>query len=173
MSLGLVTGSEIKKNKDADEKSLLLKVELTDPEDIQTIEFFMGCGEDCNPPDGSRITFIKAGNSYKIAVALDDGSEPDSSLEKGEREIYSTDNGGARKATHRLKKDSTHVFNGGEDWAVRFSELETAFNELQDRFNTFADTYVPGGPTAVGLPPKAIASFADISKAKVEEILIP
>lgn len=173
MVTGLVKGSEIKKNRDADKKSLLLQVQITNPDDIQTIEAFLGSGEDFNPPDNSRIVYIAAGNAFKIAVAIDDGVEPAEDLEKGERELYSTDNGGGRKATHRLKKDSTHVFNGGEDYAVRFSELETAFNKFKDDFNKFANQYVPGGPTAVGLPPKVIPSTADIAPAKVEEILIP
>ena len=170
--LALVTGFEIGKNRDGDKDVLLLQAEITDPEDIQTIEAFRGVGHDYNPPIDTRIVFAAAGNAYKIAIALDDGIEPDDTLEEGEQELYSSDDG-KRKAKHRFKKDGTHVLNDGEDWAVRYSELESAFNKLKDDFNKFANQYVPGGPAAVGLPAKVLPSTADISGAKVEEVLIP
>jgi hypothetical protein len=187
--LAKVTSIEIGKNRDGDNKVLLLQAEITDPEDVQTIEAFRGVGEDYNPPSDSRVVYLAAGNAYKIAIAIDDGVEPDPSIEEGERELYSSvavAGVATRKAKHRFKKDGKHVFNDGADWAVRFSVLEEAFNQLLDDHNSLVD-YVnkklvphthtaPTGATSTPLPPivdPALPSFADITDAKVEEIMIP
>lgn len=187
--IALVKGFEIGKNRDGDKKVLLLQSEITDPDDIQTIEAFKGVGEDFNVPTNSRIIYVAAGNAYKIAIAFDDGIEPDSSIEEGEKEIYSSDLVGVarqRKAKHRFKKDGSHVFNDGEDFSVRFSVLEEAFNQLKDDHNALVD-YVnqnlvphthtaPTGATGTAMPPitaPANRSNADISDAKVEDIKVP
>jgi len=187
--IALVKGFEIKKNRDGDKNVLLLQSEITDPEDIQTIEAFRGVGEDYNPPKGSRIIYLAAGNAYKIAVALDDGIEPDESIEEGERELYSSAveaDALVRKAKHRFKKNGKHIFNDGEDDAVRYSVLEEAFNELLDSHNALVDFVnqkliahthtAPTGGTSPPLPPittPANRSLADISDAKVEDIKVP
>jgi hypothetical protein len=191
MLTGVVKGSEIKKNRDADKKSLLLQVQITDPDDVQTVQSFLASGEDWNPPDESRVVYLSAGKAFKIAVAIDDGVEPDSSLEKGEKEIYSTDNGkkGERKAKHRFKKDGVHVINDGEDFAVRFTKMEEAFNTLKDDHNSLVNKYndvvnkfiahmhgTSVGNTTTPLPPLPTAttpSQADMSEAKIEEIKVP
>lgn len=172
--LGSIKNVEIKENKDGGQDVVLLQVEISDPEDLQTVEAFRGIGEDFSSPVDSRVIYIAIGNAYKIAVALDDGVAPDPTIEEGERELYSSD-GGERKAKHRFKKDGTHVLNDGEDFAVRFSKLESAYNDLQDKWNQFANAYKPGGggQSPLGAPVSASPSNADIGEAKVEDILLP
>ena len=172
MPTAKITGSSISTNQDGSEKVLLLQVEISDPDDIQTIEMFRGSGVDFKPTKDSLVFVVEAGQANKIAVAVNDGVEPASDLGEGERETYAV-SGTSRKATHRQKVDGSHVFNGGVDFAVRYTALETAFNELKAKWDAFANSYVPGGPTAVGTPPTALASSADISQAKIEEILVP
>lgn len=172
MPTAKITGSQIKQNQDGDEKVLLLQVEISDPDDIQSAEMFRGFGVDFKPTKGSLVFVVDAGQANKIAVALNDGTEPAADLGEGDRESYAV-SGTSRKATHRQKTDGTHTFNAGIDFAVRYTALEAAFNELKGKWDAFANAYVPGGPTAVGLPPVALASSADISQAKVDEIKIP
>jgi hypothetical protein len=88
----------------------------------------------------------------------------------GETRIFSTDSDGALKTFIWLKNDGTIQIGGSTDFMVRYSKLEAAFNELNNKFNAFANAYVPGGPSAQGLPAAAQPSTADITGAKIAEI---
>ena len=88
----------------------------------------------------------------------------------GETRIYSTDSDGALKTYVWLKSDGTIEVGGNTDFMVRYSKLEEAFNELKGKFNSFANAYVPGGPSAQGLPATVQPSNADITQAKIAEI---
>jgi len=63
-------------------------------------------GVDSNPPDDARAVIIQLSKAWAVAVAVNDGITPDSSLETGEFQIYSQD-GGVRKSTITLKKDGS------------------------------------------------------------------
>lgn len=193
--IGTVTGSEVKENRDADTKSLLLICELSQEGDDQTVERYGQAGEDYNPPLDSTVIVLKAGKSWKIAVACDDGIE--SVTEPGERQLYSSD-GGAKKATVFFKKNGVLQLQdelGTADFAVRFLELEAAYNQLKaDHDNSVAalnghlhfdslgapttapNAPPPGVPPALpvyGWPPGIPASTGDIKDAKVDEITVP
>ena len=191
--IGTITGREIEKNLDSEKKTLLLQVLVADDNDGQTVELQNQSGEDVEPPNGSRVFILDISDSYRIVVAVDDGIEPDPSIEQGERETYSSD-GGERKAKIRWKKDGQLVINDGGDTAVKFSELQAAFdkflsdhNDLVDLYNTlkgdvetFSTLYAPGGPAAVGLPPTFIfsaqdgsTSDADIAPAESKTVELP
>lgn len=72
--------------------------------------------------------------------------------------------------------------NDGEDYAVRYSELETAYNDLKQTVNDLITAYnshthvltlSSGTGTAASTATTATESTGDITGAKVEEILIP
>jgi hypothetical protein len=65
--------------------------------------------------------------------------------------------------------------NGDTDFAVRYSELESAFNQLKQDLNAFILVYNTHSHSAFGGPPSAtgLDSAADISGAKIEEIKVP
>lgn len=108
-----------------------------------------------------------------ILVAIDDGVS--SITKEGERRIYSV-SGGIVKASILLDVDGNIVMNEGSDFAVRFSELETAFNDLQNMFNTHIHvTTATVGPTAVPgvISVTTAQSTGQISLAKIDTIKVP
>lgn len=183
MPVGEVKSSEIGKNRDGDLSVRLLQVEISDPDDLQTVQLMTAGGDDYSPPDGSIAVIVKSGDSWKMAVAVDDNVEPADDLEKGERELYSSD-GGARKAKLRLKKDGQQVLNDGGDTAVAFSRLQTAFDQLKSDFDALVAKYNPHVHPVNALPgpspiPTAVTTStgspttADIAPAESPTVELP
>lgn len=170
MRIGTVIGYEVTENRDAEDKSLMLQVEISSEDDPQTVEYMQASGVDHNPPIGSAVVVNDLGQAWKIAMGADDFVEPES--DSGEYEIYAS-NGIAKKSRVKCKVDGTVELNGTADFAVRYSKLEAAFNDLQSKWNTFATLYAPGGPAGIGTPPSASTSSGDITQAKVTEIKVP
>lgn len=113
IQVGTVTGKQTGKNKDGTKDVLLLQVEMTDPEDIQTVELMSQTGENSNPPTGSRVVVIGAGSAFKLAIASDDDIVP--ATADGEKIIYSTDETGAATVSSiYLKNDGTIIADNGE-----------------------------------------------------------
>lgn len=176
MEIGRVTSAEVGQNRDNDTKSLLLEIQISDADDIQTGELFSQSGEDYNPPKDSRVVTLSLGNAFKVAIAVNDGTEPTTG--EGERELYSVENG-ERKAKIRLQTDGVVMINDGSDFAVRFSELKAAYDELRDFVNDFiTNTYnthtqpISGGAAGVPAVP-GIPTTATIDAAKVDSIKVP
>lgn len=174
---GIVTGRELKKNRDSENNRLLLQVQITDADDIHTVEYMSPPGEDSNPPDGTKVLIIDAGRAYKIAFAADDNIQP--SMEEGEKKLYSISDGAIAAFINFLQSGIIEL-NGNSDFAVRFSELETGFNQMKTDFNNFLTTAynvhthptAPIGPISIPSLPGS-ASTADISAAKVDEVKLP
>lgn len=104
----------------------------------------------------------------------------------GETKLYSTDEDGEQQASLYLDNEGNLTVNDGEDYAVRYSALETAFNQLKDDFDSLVSLYnahihittATVGSTAVvgtlsATTSQGSSSTADISDAKIEEILVP
>jgi phage gp45-like len=167
IKVGTVTGREIRPNIDGSKDVLLLQVEITDPEDIQTVEVIGHAGEDSNPPDGSTVLIVKVGNAWKLAPAVNDGIEPDASLTPGEKKVYSSDGGTIKSFIKWLKNklvlsgDVIEV-NGSADFAVRLNALNTALQTMLTSLN--ADIVTAGGSGTTTL---------DISGAKVDTVKLP
>ena len=170
MRIGTVIGYEITENRDAEDKSLMLQVEISGEDDVQTVEYMQASGVDHNPPIGSAVVVNDLGQAWAVAMGADDFVEPES--ESGEYEIYASD-GVTKKSRVKCKVDGVVELNGTADFAVRYSKLEAAFNDLQSKWNTFANAYVPGGPGGIGTPPTAIPSTGDITQAKITEVKVP
>lgn len=110
---GRVTGREIRKNRDRDRNTRLLQAEVTDPEDVRTVEHLTQSGEDTSPPDNAQIIIINVGEAWQIAVASDDKIPP--SVLPGEKKIYSTNQGGdTEKAKIHLKQTGEIEINNGQ-----------------------------------------------------------
>lgn len=90
MRIGRITDSKIGKNKDGDKNVRLLTVEISDPDDLQTVELINDAGEDNNPPIDSNVIILNLGDSWPVAVAVDDGVEPDAAILPGGRKWYVT-----------------------------------------------------------------------------------
>lgn len=186
---GKVRGRELSKNKDGVADKILLQVEITSPDDIQTVEWINHDGEDSSPPDNSLIVGVAVSPAYKIAIACDDGIPAESS--PGEKIRYSQLNGKKRTSVV-LKTDGSVLIdtkdtagvqvskieidasgeisldgsalnlNGSTDFAVRFSALNIALQAMLVSLN--ADIVSAGGSGSTVL---------DISSAKAESVKLP
>ena len=161
VKVGIVTGSTIGPNRHGTRDVRLLQVVISDPEDVQTAEFLSGPGDDSAPELGSKVLLIGPGPAWKAVAACSDTVAP--SIDSGERKLYSVLNG-VIQAFINLLSDGTLELNGGSDFAVRYTGLESAFNQLKADFDAHT------GHSTGGAPP---ASTADISGAKVTTVRVP
>jgi hypothetical protein len=175
--IALVTGSEIRKNRDGARNVLMLQVQCGDSDDVQSVEMMCAMGEDFRPPVGTKVILTEIGAAYKVAVAGDDGIVPTTA--EGERKIYSI-TAGAQAAVTYYRADGVVEHNGGGGTSVEFGRLQTAFNQLQSDFDDFvAQIYnLHNHPTAPVGPVSTpsvlgLASTADISAAESDTVEIP
>ena len=162
IKVGTFKGREIRKNRNGGNDVLLLQVEVSDADDVQTVELVTHAGDESSPPDGSTVMLLQIGPAWVVAVSADDLIPPD--IDVGERRVYSQD-GGTRKATIYWRADGQLQLNGTGDHAVRFAALEAAFNQLKTDFNNHAGHF---SGEVVPMP-----STADISGAKIDNIEVP
>jgi phage gp45-like len=172
---GIVTGRELKKNRDSGNDRLLLQVQITDADDIHTVEYMSPPGEDSNPPNGTKVLIVDVGRAYKVAIAADDNISP--SMAEGEKKLYSISSGTIAAFINFLQSGIVEI-NGNNDFAVRFNELETGFNQFRTDFNNFVTIFnahtqvVSGGVAQIPAVP-GVQTTADISAAKVNEVKLP
>ena len=112
---GTVKGFEVKKNRNGTNNVLMLQVEVSGPNDIQSAEYMSNAGDNTIPVIGSTVVILMAGPSWKIAVAVNDKSDFDNSLVEGDRLLYSK----YRAATYKIGADGKHYFNDGSIEAAR------------------------------------------------------
>jgi phage gp45-like len=102
--LGIVTGRTIAENQSLGGPPVrLLQVMLTDESDVQTVQLVGQTGEESNPPNGSLVVVLAAGESFKLAVASDEGVVPDLAI--GGKRLFAVDDEGAVIAQVRLDPD--------------------------------------------------------------------
>lgn len=159
--IGTVTGHRIGKNLDGDKDVVLLQVEITDEDDIQTVELFNQSGEDYIPPIGSDVIVAEIAPNWKIGIATKDDITP--TMLEGERKLYSQD-AGSIKAFINLLKTGVIELNGNGDFAVRFDALDTAIQTFITALNA---AFVLKQDAAAQTSP---ALTLDISAAKVDEV---
>jgi len=164
--IGKVTGSRIAKNKDGAGNVRLLQVEITTPEDIQTVELISGGGEEYNPPNDSLVLITQVSDAWKLGIGINDGIAP--SMDEGERKIYSIA-AAAISAYINLLNDGIIEINGNSDFAVRYNALKTAFDQLKSDYNAHKHPTAATGPPSI---PDTI-STADMSPSKVDEVKLP
>lgn len=104
-----------------------------------------------------------------------------SDLKEGESMIFNTDANGAIQGKIIMRNDATIQMLDGEDFAVRYTELEAAFNQLKSDFDNLVTTFnthvhpgvTAGSASTLVTTTTGQSSEADISGAKVDEIKIP
>lgn len=178
MSTGTVKGFEVGKNRDGTKDVILLQVEISDPDDIQTVEYMTHAGDDTIPPNESRVTILEIGEAWKIAIASNDGIK--STMKAGEKQLYSSADG-IIKAFIKFLKDKNIEINGKNDNAVRFKELESVINEIKTDHNLLNTAFIAhvhpgvtsGGSSTLATITPGKSSSIDISKGKIDNIKVP
>lgn len=161
--IGTVKGFQIGPNRDGTNDVLLLQVEMSDPDDIQTVEYYSGAGDDTIPPKGSLVTILSVGPAWKIAIASNDNIAP--SMAEGERKIYSSDSGVIKAFINWLAGGNLEL-NGNGNSAVTFSALNTALQTLVTAINATFATKINGAGAAGTLT-------LDISAAEEATVRLP
>lgn len=164
--IGIVTGFEIGKNRNGTKDVLLLQVRITEPDDIQTVEYMSAAGDDSVPPIGSRVTILQAGSAWKIAIASQDSITP--VMGEGERKIYSSKDGAIEAFINWLSTGILEL-NGNSDFAVRFNALDAQITILNSKYDVHTHLDPVSGSTGV---PSNVPLNIDISGAKVDEVKI-
>lgn len=159
ISIGTVKGQEIKKNRDGTTNTRLLQVKFANFADVQTVQYVPSPGEDGAPVVGDMVVVLAISNSFKIAIGVNDFLVP--TISPGEKKLYGRDSSGSMVSY--LLLNSNLELNGNNDFAVRYSKLEDAFNQLKSDFNNHVH----------GTGPTTAPSTADITPAKVSEVLLP
>lgn len=169
VNTGTVTGRTVTTNRDGTTQRLMLQVQMSDPDDIQTVEYVPMPGTDDNPINGTKVFIIDVGPGYLIAIGADDGVDPWG--DTGDKRLYSVDDLGVVQAFIKLLKSGIIEVNGNADFAVRFNELQSKLTALESQLKT----HVHPGVTAGGASTAAsVTAFdIDISSAKVNEVKLP
>lgn len=166
---GIITGREITTNRDGTNQRVMLQVQMSNPDDIQTVEYVSLPGQDENPINGSRVFIITVGESYKIGIAVDDGVTP--GMDTGEKRLYSVSDAGAIQAFINLLKTGIIEVNGDADFAVRFNGLQTKLTALEADLIAHVHPGVLAGGASTGA---SVTPFdIDITAAKVAEVKLP
>lgn len=198
VSIGTVVGREIIENRDSENESRMLSVELSEANDVQSVEHINQNGEQTNPPDDTTVLVLELNPSWKLAIAINDLVDIDENLSPGEKKIYAVDSGNNVVAWIYLKGDGSIrldngsgsleltasgnvVNNDGSDWVTQFTAMKSAFDTLKSDLNTFITTYnthvhsgvMTGGGSSGPTPSTGTSSTADMSGAKVETVLVP
>jgi hypothetical protein len=139
-------------------------------------------GSDFSPPKDWTAIYAKTANDSEPVVIGFVNQLANEALDVGDKELFSTNEGGSAKSfSVLLKNDRTIEIGGGDDYAVGFNQLQTQFNELNDKFNKSTEAFnIHTHPTAATgpispptpVPSKipVIPSLADISLTKKENI---
>jgi len=160
-----VTGRKIRKNQDGLFEVRMIQVEITDPKDIQSVQFISQSGEDSSPPDGSAVIILTIGTT-KFAIAAEDNILP--AALPGEKLLYSSA-GGAKQAEISLRTNGDIELNGNTDFAVRLDALQIIMNTLA----TALDTEFAAIDTAVPAYSFVTPITIDLTTAKVTTVKLP
>lgn len=115
VSIGTVVGREIIENRDSENESRMLSVELSEANDVQSIEHINQNGEQTNPPDDTTVLVLELNPSWKLAIAINDLVDIDDTLDPGEKKIYAVDSGNNVVAWIYLKGDGSIRLDNDSD----------------------------------------------------------
>lgn len=166
---GKITGREITTNRDGTAPRVMLQVQMTNPDDIQTVEYVSLPGQDENPINGSRVFILEVGDGYLIGFAINDGVAP--AMATGEKRLYSQSDAGDIQAFIKLLKTGIIEINGDADFAVRFQKLQDKLTLLEAQLLAHVHPGVTSGGASTGV--SATVFDIDISTAKVDEVKLP
>lgn len=131
---GTVKKSEITKNRDGENDVRMLTIELSEPDDLPTIQLMTMAGDDTCPIDGDEVAIIEVSKSYRIVIACNDPIAP--TVDEGERKIYSRDSNGDIISFLYLKNDGSIELTSLDAVSIKVSNSEGFFELKTDgQFN--------------------------------------
>jgi len=133
-------------------------------------EYYQLPGFFCRPHDGAQGVVIDC-NGNNIVVSAHD-YRLSITTDKGETLLYSYNSSGVIQGKILIDKDGNIVINDGDDFAVKFNELKTAFDQLKSDFDLHVHNYVDSPIGSSVTSPISIPSTADMSSAKVDKVKI-
>lgn len=161
---GEILSSFVGKNGNATDDRWLFQTELTEKNDAQVVEKFQHSGFASRPPTGSKIVVQRISNAYVVSVAEYDEIVNDD-LGEGETRVYSVDSG-ALSAFINFLNTGVLELNGNADFAVSYTDLNTALQLLITSINAVLGTKLDGSGT-----PGALT--LDLTNAKVDTVKLP
>lgn len=190
--LGIIEKIEI----DKESKNIIITA-TTDNAITQSADLINPAGEDSQPIAQSDIVYLAKVEGINQLIALGVTSKSLGAKE-GEKILYSRKSDGNKvelmtkiylkndghlsieaveDISVRSKKDV--ILNKGEDYAVKFNELDKEMKKLKEELNGFIKEYNAHihqhaqGPTKTPEPPSTTQISLDIKDAKSETIKIP
>lgn len=181
IDIGIVRKSSIGKGYRSEKDAILLDVEMSDPRDIQSVEYLFAQGNCAIPVVGDTVLIHEVWPEYKVATASNFGVV--TAIKEGERSVFAVKDGEVAAVIDFLSSGEL-VLNQGEDYAVMYGGLQSEFDELKGKYNSLVNVllaWIPvaqdgGAKLSADLEAANIASplesSADITKSKVEKIRI-
>lgn len=113
LRVGIVTGRETAVNREAGGPPVrLLQVQITDHNDVQTVQLVGQAGEEVNPPNGTLVLLLPGGQAFKLSAGTSDWVVP--IMDVGGKRIYAVDPTGGVICDLQLKPDGSIVLAGPE-----------------------------------------------------------
>lgn len=158
--VGVVKSSRIGIGYRSKKQVVLLSVEISDPKDVQEIEYISHGGDTSIPVVGNTVIIHEVSSQYKVATMENTGVIV-AGLSMGDRSIYAVKDGVVGGIIKYLSSGEL-VLNNGIGYAVEFGELKAGFDTLVANYN--AHTH--------GSQPVPTPTTASIDGAKVDLVRI-
>lgn len=96
VEIGIVIGHSTEYNRDRLTMTLMLKCRMSSDQDVQSVEYYGGFGDDSIPPIGSEVLVLQIGAAWKIAVTSRTDIVPVTG-DPGDRVVRSTNADGSQE----------------------------------------------------------------------------
>lgn len=167
VSIGTVVGREIIENRDSENESRMLSVELSEANDVQSIEHINQNGEQTNPLDDTTVLVLELNPSWKLAIAINDLVDIDENLDPGEKKIYAVDSSNNIVSSIYLRNTGIVEIGGGDQFVALANKVKTALDFINNVFSSWTPVANDGG-AALKTAWSAGISETDVSSSNLK-----
>lgn len=167
VNIGTVVGREIIENRDSENESRMLSVELSEANDVQSIEHISQNGEQTNPPDDTTVLVLELNPSWKLAIAINDLVDIDENLDPGEKKIYAVDSSNNIVSSIYLRNTGIVEIGGGDQFVALANKVKTALDFINNVFSSWTPVANDGG-AALKTAWSAGISETDVSSSNLK-----
>lgn len=170
VSIGTVVGREIIENRDSENESRMLSVELSEANDVQSVEHINQNGEQTNPLDDTTVLVLELNPSWKLAIAINDLVDIDENLDPGEKKIYAVDSSNNIVSSIYLRNTGIVEVGGGDQFVALANKVDSFISDVVDLLTGWTVLAQDGGAALQteakalwdvgmgGTPPSTVAS---------------